>query len=932
MDSIVALDIETTGLDPEKDAIIEIGAVRFNRRRIENEWSSLINPGRRVPPFITQLTGITDQMVLQAPTISEVIPELAEFTGDSPVLGHNVRFDLAFLRRQKILRDNIALDTYELASVLLPTAARYNLGSLAQALGVLLPATHRALEDAQVTRGIYHRLYEEAMQLPIGLVAEIVRLSEPLEWGGYWVFRDVLRARSKEILSAQQMQHAYHGPLYDSLPGISGAPLQPKEELLPLDVDEIAAILEHGGQFSRHFPTYEYRPQQVEMLRAVTQALTESRHLMVEAGTGVGKSIGYLIPCAQWALLNDTRVVISTNTINLQDQLINKDIPDLCTTLGLELRAAVIKGRSNYLCPRRLEHLRKRGPETADEMRVLAKVLVWLQTTHTGDRAELNLNNQNEFDTWMHISAEDEACTTENCLKRTGGNCPFYRIHQMAQNAHILIVNHALLLADVATGNRVLPDYHYLVVDEAHHLEDATTNALSYDVKQADIDRLLRELGGPSSGLLGRLLFATKEVLPPSDYAGLTQLVQRATDHAFRLEALIKPFFAAIEQFLFELREGRPVGAYAQKERITHASRKQASWSSVEIAWEEAESALQPLIETIQKLLQTIGQFAELLTEEEEETYSNLSNLLRRFSELYDNLHALVFEPVAERIYWAETNADMGKLSLHAAPLHIGSLMQRYLWHEKASVILTSATLTAAGEFGYLRERLAAEDAHELSLGSPFDYENSTLLYLAKDIAEPSDRHNYQHGIENTLIHLCKATGGRTLALFTSYDQLKRTSQAIGPVLARDDIVVYEQGEGASPHSLLESFRYSERAVLLGTRAFWEGIDVPGEALSVLVITRLPFDVPSDPIVAARSETFEDPFYQYNLPEAILRFRQGFGRLIRAQTDRGVVAVLDRRIMSKPYGRLFLDSLPTCTVQVGAIADLPRAARRWLNL
>lgn len=932
MDSIVAIDIETTGLDPEKDAIIEIGAVRFNKRRVENEWSSLINPGRRVPPFITQLTGITDQMVLQAPSLHEVLPDLVDFVGDSPVLGHNVRFDLAFLRRQKILRDNIALDTYELASVLLPTAARYNLGSLAQALGVLLPATHRALEDAQVTRGVYHRLYEEALQLPIGLVAEIVRLSEPLEWGGYHVFRDVLRARSKEITSTREVQYAFLGQLYDSLPGITGAPLQPREQLVPLDVDELAAILEHGGQFSKHFPTYEYRPQQVEMLRAVTQALTESRHLMVEAGTGVGKSMGYLIPAAQWALLNDARVVISTNTINLQDQLINKDIPDLCNALGLELRASVIKGRSNYLCPRRLELLRKRGPESADEMRVLAKVLVWLQTTRTGDRSELNLNNQNEFDTWMRISAEDEACSTENCLKRTGGNCPFFRIHQAAQNAHILVVNHALLLADVATGNRVLPDYHYLIVDEAHHLEDATTNALSYDVKQADIEHMLRELGGPTSGLLGRLLHGTRDVLPPSDFAGLNQLVQRATDHAFRLETLIKPFFFAIEQFLFELREGRPVGAYSHKERVTHTSRKQASWSSVEISWDEAEAALQQVIETIQKVLEALGEYAEYLTEDEEETFSNLSNLLRRFSELFDNLHALVFEPVADRIYWAETNADMGRLSLHAAPLHIGALMQRFLWHEKASVILTSATLTAAGEFGYLRERLSAEDAHELALGSPFDYENSTLLFLAKDIAEPGDRHNYQRGIENCLIHLCRATGGRTLTLFTSYDQLKRTSQAISPVLARDEIIVYEQGEGASPHSLLESFRFTERAVLLGTRAFWEGIDVPGEALSVLVITRLPFDVPSDPIVAARSETFEDPFYQYNLPEAILRFRQGFGRLIRSQTDRGVVVVLDRRIMSKPYGRLFTDSLPTCTVQVGALADLPRAARRWLNL
>jgi len=264
--------------------------------------------------------------------------------------------------------------------------------------------------------------------------------------------------------------------------------------------------------------------------------------------------------------------------------------------------------------------------------------------------------------------------------------------------------------------------------------------------------------------------------------------------------------------------------------------------------------------------------------------------------------------------------------------LHIGEMMQRYLWQEKTSIVLTSATLTAAGEFNYLRGRLSAEDAYELALGSPFDYESAAMLYLVNDIPEPADRNGHQRAVENGLIRLCRATGGRALVLFTSYDQLKRTAQAISPVLARDDILVYEQGEGASAHTLLETFRTTDRAVLLGTRSFWEGVDVPGDALSVLVIIKLPFDVPSDPIVAARSETFEDPFNEYSLPEAILRFRQGFGRLIRTQFDRGVVAVFDKRILSKRYGKLFLDSLPTCTVKVAPMAELPKAAAQWLNL
>jgi ATP-dependent DNA helicase DinG len=279
-----------------------------------------------------------------------------------------------------------------------------------------------------------------------------------------------------------------------------------------------------------------------------------------------------------------------------------------------------------------------------------------------------------------------------------------------------------------------------------------------------------------------------------------------------------------------------------------------------------------------------------------------------------------------------EINPNMRRLSMHAAPLHIGPLMEKFLWNEKASIILTSATLTTAGEFEYLRGRLLAETADEVALGSPFDYETSTLIYMVNDIPEPNDRYGHQRAVEHGLVHLSKATGGRTLALFTSYEQLKRTSQAISPLLAKSDIRVYEQGEGASANNLLETFRSTDRAVLLGTRSFWEGVDVPGDALSVLAIVKLPFDVPSDPIIAARSETFEDPFNQYSLPEAILRFRQGFGRLIRTQSDRGVVAILDKRLLTKRYGHAFMESLPNCTVKQGPLSQLPATAAKWLNL
>ncbi len=288
---------------------------------------------------------------------------------------------------------------------------------------------------------------------------------------------------------------------------------------------------------------------------------------MVEAGTGTGKSFAYLVPAAMWAMQNNRRVVISTNTINLQDQLIKKDIPDLCSALGFDLVSTILKGRSNYLCPRRLDLMRQRGPETPDELRVLAKVLVWLQESQSGDRSEINLNGPAERDVWGHLCAEDEGCRTEICIKRTGGNCPFYQARQAAQAAHLLVVNHALLLADIATGSRVLPDYDYVVIDEAHHLEAATTNALAYKLSSGDVDRMLRELGGSSSGVLGRFLHLTTDILPPADYATANNIISRCTDQAYRLQEAGRMMFRSLEQFMIDKRDGRPLGMYSQQER-----------------------------------------------------------------------------------------------------------------------------------------------------------------------------------------------------------------------------------------------------------------------------------------------------------------------------------------------------------------------------
>jgi DNA polymerase-3 subunit epsilon/ATP-dependent DNA helicase DinG len=933
MTHIVSLDIETTGLDENRDSIIEIAAVKFNGRRVEDEFSTLINPGKHIPDFITGLTGIDDAMVRQAPRLRDIMHELAAFVGDAPILGHNVKFDIGFLRKAGLFQYHQTLDTYELASVLMPTASRYNLGSLGQQLNIPLPATHRALDDARVTHAAYVRLLDMAKELSLETLQEIVELGNFVDWDAGWAFEQALQARAKEGIKPKATRGASAPkPKFDSAKK-NFPPIERNEEPAPLDPEEAASVLEYGGPFAQYFEAYEHRPEQVDMLKAVTTALSNGNHLMVEAGTGVGKSFAYLVPAAMFAVQNNTRVVVSTNTINLQDQLIKKDIPDLQAALNLDVRAAVLKGRANYLCPRRVEYMRSHGPANANEMRVLAKIIVWKLGNDSGDRNEINLTGPIEREVWGRLSAEDDACTTDTCLGRMSGACPFHRAKQAAQSAHLLIVNHALLLSDVSTGSKVLPEYDYVIVDEAHHMENAVTSALSFRMTQNDLERMLKELGGSSAGLLGRILTEMHNSLRPSDFGLLQQQAKRATDQAFRVEQLSKEFFNVLGEFIASLREreDQPPSNYAWQMRIVPATRTLPGWDDVETMWGQTGETIVLLLKSLAEVYKSLGEAYSEGHDNVEDVMGSLSTLIRRMTEAEAASSGMMHKPSNELIYWIEVNPRGERLSLNAAPLRAGPLVQKHLWLEKACVVMASATLTTHGEFRYIRNTLSADEVDTLALGSPFDYESSTLLYVANDIPEPNAQ-GYQQALDRAIVSTAKTTGGRMLVLFTSYAALKKTAQAITGPLAREDIFVFEQGEGASPNALLESFKSTERAVLLGTRSFWEGVDVPGDALSVVVITKLPFDVPSDPIISARSELYEDSFNEYYLPESILKFRQGFGRLIRTASDRGVVAILDKRVLTKQYGKLFLESLPQCTARQGATGGLAKMAGDWLGV
>jgi DNA polymerase-3 subunit epsilon/ATP-dependent DNA helicase DinG len=442
---------------------------------------------------------------------------------------------------------------------------------------------------------------------------------------------------------------------------------------------------------------------------------------------------------------------------------------------------------------------------------------------------------------------------------------------------------------------------------------------------------MLKELGGPSSGLLGETLRVCREAVPPQIYPVLQTQATKTYDAVTAALVHVGYFFQIVGEFMRTQREAHKGNEYSYQLRLLPNIRSTSDWQEVELAWSNLSTATKPVIDHLAKLSGGLSDLSEYEIQDREELQSALLTPARMLDEFLTQITALVAKPDPKNIYWVEVSGDKENLSLHVAPLHVGPLIEQHVWNSKDSVILTSATLTTAHEFDYIKHRLNADTAGELAVGSPFDYQKSTLLYIVTDIPEPTDKFGHQKWVENGLIGLSKATRGRAMCLFTSHAQMRQTAQAIRGPLERLGIVVYDQTEGASRHQLLESFRNAEQAVLLGTKSFWEGVDVQGAALSALVIAKLPFDVPTDPIVSARGETFENPFYDYSVPEAILRFRQGFGRLIRSKTDRGVVAIFDRRVLTKQYGRLFLDSLPQCTRKDGRMADLPAWAAKWID-
>ena len=920
------LDIETTGLNSERDEIIEVAVVIWSDGNIEEVFGSFVNPNRPIPPEITRLTDIDDEKVQFSPTISQIRVQLRNLLDDCVIVGHNIDFDLGFLREQMIALGNHRIDTLTLASILLPQLGRYDLGSLVAFLQLPQTEFHHALADVHHTLRLYQALEKLALATEINLIEEIVKVGTSLGWPETLFFASVYGQQVRSGIGRSLRRASMFTP-----DRIDGEPLPEINEDQPLKlIDEkaVSQLLKGGGNLSHQFSQYEVRTQQLEMAKSVAKALNEQRHLIVEAGTGTGKSLAYLVPAAFWAYNNQRRVVISTNTINLQDQLVQKDIPTLQKALPFKIRVAVRKGKSNYLCSRLFQQLRHRKPRDKDEMTLLARLLLWIGRTKTGDVGEITLRTVGERLAWRKLSGENAICSIQECAE---ASCPLHFARQRAEMAHLVIVNHSLLLSDVANQNHILPSFQELIIDEGHHLEAAVTNGLGHSADKRSFEAILADITDQKGSFMSELRTSLNPLPPVLQESFVNTLITLQTEGMIA-KTRVDELFESLRYFLRD--HILTKAEYSQSVRLTPLLRGQAGFKDLFESWSN-------LNKIIGQFLKLLGKLKEGLETSEAEKIEQIGDLkvalaanIKQLENLRVSLEAVINPETDDQITWVETWRD--QLVLNVAPLHVGPLVEEYLFNQLKTVIITSATLRTAPQgrydqanFDYLRSRLHATEATELAVGSPFNYKDSTLLYLCSDIPEPNQP-GYQRYVEKAIIDVATAFKGRTLVLFTAYKHLLETSRAVQPVLAKEEIFVYAQQEGGSRRNLTEQFSDPDaRAVLFGTRSFWEGVDIAGVALSAVIIVKLPFDVPTDPIVGARSETFAEPFMEYSIPEAVLRFRQGFGRLIRRKTDEGIVVVLDKRILTKRYGDLFLNALPECTVLRQRTDRLIEIIGRW---
>jgi len=667
-----------------------------------------------------------------------------------------------------------------------------------------------------------------------------------------------------------------------------------------------ADILGPGGLIARRLPNYEHRVEQMRMADAVAAALRKGRHLVAEAGTGVGKSFAYLVPAilavAEAKEEKDgmdeqgppagrpvKKVVVSTHTISLQEQLLHKDLPLLNAVLPLEFTAVLVKGRRNYVSLRRLDTALGRAGSlfnTEEEMEQLRTLRAWSKDTTDGSLSDLTFKPSGSV--WDEVASDNGNCLGKKCP--TYQDCFYYRARRRVYNTQILIVNHALFFSDLAlrrAGASILPKYDAVIFDEAHTLEAVAADHLGISVSSGQVQYILNKLYNDR----------TNKGLLVHHHCGKEQ---RQTLHCSQLT---DDFFRDVHNWL---------GEQTEKNGRVHAPG---------IVGNSLSPALEELAAMIRERGSNVKDDAQRL---------DFVSAYERLQTLAGELEVWRTQAIPESVYWIETTQSRRgrpQIRLDAAPIDVGPVLRKELFEPTHSVIMTSATLAVGrqGSFEFFKSRIGLTQADTIRLGSPFNYRQQVKLILLDDMPDPSQREQFDARCIELIRRYIARTDGRAFVLFTSYDMMRRAASQLTTWLSEQNLALYSQADGLPRHEMLERFKADPRSVLFGADSFWQGVDVPGDALQNVIITKLPFSVPDQPLLQARLEAIRrhggNPFMDYQVPEAAIKLKQGFGRLIRTQQDRGIVVLLDPRVRTKRYGQILLESLPPCDVIVESAYD-----------
>lgn len=931
-DDVVVLDTETTGLSHRENELIEIAAARLRGREIVDRFDTFVKPSGLIPAEITELTSITNVDVAHAPSAEGAVAALTEFVGGAPVIAHNAAFDRGFIEAVSGGSEvsDIWIDSLALSRIALPRLSSHKLASMAELFGCA-SVSHRANADVEALCGVWRILLCGLDDLPLGLMRRLADMHPDVPWSYRPIFSFLAGSHPDAVFSLVSARHDILAADSSSAAG-SSARID-ADELPGLNLpsrEEVEACFEPDGLVNRMYPGYEPRMEQVQMAAEVRDALATSSHRVIEAGTGVGKSIAYLVPFAQAAKRNNITVGIATKSNNLADQLMYHELPRLAREIEGGLTYCALKGYDHYPCLRKLERLARASEvhttrDPADTLTAIAVIYAYACQSPAGDLDGLGIR-------WRSVRKADLTTSSRECARRL---CPFYpdkcMVHgsrRRAARADVVVTNHSLLFRNVAADGKILPPIRHWVVDEAHSIEGEARRQWAVTVSADESRSIFERLGGARIGSLGRI---TRD-LAASDAATLFMgLTAKATSSTQRASLAMADLFDAVRDLA---RSARSDSGYDTANMwIGREVRESAAWG---VFAEVANTAIDALDEASKNLASLV----ETVAEEKPELVADVADGQRRLKELHDGLK-LVVEGTNDRyVYSCQVNRRIkaGGESLSAERLDIGEALAENWLPEMHTAIFASATMTVSGSFDHFThavglDRLGRESFQTLHLDSSYDFERNMAVVVAGDIPDPRNRAAYLDALENLLVDVHMAMGGSTLTLFTNRRDMEELFDRVSPRLSKEGLALDCQKKNTSAKILRDRFLSDETSSLFALKAFWEGFDAAGDTLRCVVIPKLPFSSPTDPLSCERGVREDRAWARYSLPEAVLEVKQAAGRLIRTSTDAGVLVLADSRLVTKGYGKKFLSSLPAAyqrieSPQVGRYLELWRASHR----